>query len=181
MREDGIVGCYPYMPFNQQMTFPVQLELRSFAEGMRLCRRPVREIELLHKVTQSWQNLVVQPGSIFIPELDPGLYDIRVVVEMGSAVSFGMNIHGIRLEYDAQIGRLTYLGHTIPVQALVERLEMQILVDRSSLELFIQDGKYSASFCFLPHAKDYPLGFFATGANLKLASLTVNSLCSVWE
>ena len=32
-------GQYPGMPFNQQMSFPVSLTLRTFPEGVRLCRR----------------------------------------------------------------------------------------------------------------------------------------------
>ena len=36
------------MPFNQQMSFPRVLTLRTTAEGVRLCMTPVREIERLY-------------------------------------------------------------------------------------------------------------------------------------
>src|SRR4029434_804646 len=34
-------GVYPDMPFNQQLTFPCELTLRTLPEGPRLCRSPV--------------------------------------------------------------------------------------------------------------------------------------------
>ena len=38
-------GKYPGMSFNQQMGFPVTLELRTTPEGPRLRKWPVKEIE----------------------------------------------------------------------------------------------------------------------------------------
>ena len=38
---------YPNMPFNQQMSLPVSLALRTFSAGVRLCTLPVKEIEAL--------------------------------------------------------------------------------------------------------------------------------------
>lgn len=184
MRDDGMVGSYPFMPFNQQMSFPVQLGLRTFSEGIRLCRKPIREIELLRKTTRRWEHLVVEDGRSFIPETDGGLFDIRAVVETGSAERFGLTIHGIPLQYDSKPGRLTYLGNEIPIGEpgeAIERLELQILVDRSSLEMFAQDGKYSASFCFLPHAKDFPLQIYTMGGAIRLESLTIHTLKSAWD
>ena len=40
-------GQYPEMPFNQQMSLPVSLVLRTFPEGVRLCTLPVKEVEAL--------------------------------------------------------------------------------------------------------------------------------------
>jgi sucrose-6-phosphate hydrolase SacC (GH32 family) len=174
-------GNYPYMPFNQQMSFPVQLELRNFPEGIRLCRKPVKEIELLHKATRSWENHVLEDGKNFIPETDGGLFDIRAVIETGSAKKFGLTIHGIDLLYAVKPGIFSYLANEIPIGVQSERLELQLLVDRSSLEIFVQDGKYSASFCFLPHAKDFPLQFYTIGGSMKLASLTVHTLHTAWD
>jgi fructan beta-fructosidase len=181
MKAEDMIGNYPYMPFNQQMSFPVQLELRSFLEGIRLCRKPVSEIELLHEVTRSWENLVIEDGKNFIPEINSSLFDIRAVVEIGSAEKFGLTIHGINLQYTANTRVFTYLGHEIPLGEKPGHLELQLLIDRTSLEIFVQDGKYSASFCFLPHAKDFPLQFYAIGGSMKLSSLTVHTLRSAWD
>ena len=49
-------GQYPGMPFNQQMSFPVTLGLRTFAEGVRLCALPVKEIETIHGRSHSLER-----------------------------------------------------------------------------------------------------------------------------
>ena len=41
----------PEMPFNQQMSFPCVLTLRTTPEGIRLHREPVAEIENIHDYT----------------------------------------------------------------------------------------------------------------------------------
>ena len=40
-------GKYPGMPFNQQMSLPVELALRTYPEGVRLVTRPVIELDAL--------------------------------------------------------------------------------------------------------------------------------------
>ena len=50
-------GEFPGMPFNQQMSFPCELTLRKFSEGIRLCRNPVREIEKIRAKKHGWNNL----------------------------------------------------------------------------------------------------------------------------
>ena len=38
-------GEFPDMPFNQQLTFPCELSLRTVGDKMILCRYPVQEIK----------------------------------------------------------------------------------------------------------------------------------------
>jgi len=54
-------------------------------------------------------------------------------------------------------------------------------VDRTSLELFANQGKVSASFCFLPEAWDAPLEFYATGGPVSLSSPVVRELVPAWN
>ena len=54
-------GRYPEMPFNQQMSFPRTLTLRSTPEGTRLCMMPVREIEKIRGTKHSWAELELGP------------------------------------------------------------------------------------------------------------------------
>ena len=53
----------PGMPFNQMMTFPCELTLRSTAAGPRLCFQPVKEIELLRGPRRSWSRMTLGPGT----------------------------------------------------------------------------------------------------------------------
>jgi len=173
-------GKYPSMPFNQQMSFPVELTLRTFPEGIRMCRRPVREIELLHDKTHTWQDEMLEAGTNLMPETKHDLFDIRAEVELGDAEAFGVIVRGIDLRYHVGEKKFTYLGKDIPAEPAGGRVELQVLMDRTSLELFASAGKSSASFCFLPEAWDVPLEFYAAGGSVKLVSLTVHELKSIW-
>ncbi len=55
-------GNFSDMPFNQQVTFPCELTLRSTPNGVRLFREPVRELATLHKTQDTWSDQTVKSG-----------------------------------------------------------------------------------------------------------------------
>ena len=61
-----------------------------------------------------------------------------------------------------------------------ERLVLQLLIDRTSLEIFGNRGELSMSICYLPEAADHPLVFYAEGSPAKVISLAVHELRSAW-
>jgi fructan beta-fructosidase len=197
-------GRYPSMPFNQQLSFPVELSLRTTRDGIRLFRNPVPEIERLHTRQHEWKDHVLRSGwnrrALFvrygpswrdhmpeahanlIPNTTWDLFDIRAEIELSDASAWGMIIHGNDLQYDASNKQFTFLGRQVPVEPDDDgRLRLQILVDRASLELFIGRGRISASFCCLPGPCDYPLECYAKAGSVRLVSLVVHELASAWE
>ena len=97
------------------------------------------------------------------------------------AAAFGAIIHGNHLCYEVPERKFTYLGREIPAEPDDDgRLSLQILVDRTSLELFVGGGKVSASFCFLPGPHEVPLEFYAREGSVRIVSLTVHELASEW-
>ena len=50
---------FPGMPFNQQMTVPVELTLRSAADGPRLFAEPVQELSSLRGRKHEWADLTL--------------------------------------------------------------------------------------------------------------------------
>ena len=47
------------MPFNQMMTFPCRLTLRTTADGVRMFAQPIKEIESLHKKCHKVEGAIV--------------------------------------------------------------------------------------------------------------------------
>lgn len=173
-------GKYPSMPFNQQMSFPVELTLRTDAEGVRMCRWPVPEIEVLREKTHAWQDQALAAGANLIPETKHDLFDIEAEIELGDADAFGVVVRGIDLRYNAAEKKFTYLGKDIPAEPVDGRITLRLLVDRTSLEIFVGSGKVSASFCYLPDAWNAPLEFYAGSGSVMLISLAVHELRSAW-
>lgn len=174
-------GQYPYMPFNQQMSFPVTLTLRTFPEGVRLCREPVQEIARLWGKVQEWRDYALDAGGKLIPQGGNGLYDLSLVVEPGAAEIVRCRIHGQELKYRPKPAMLSFGGKEISLPLTEARLALRVLVDRTSVEIFAREGSISASFCFLPVAWDVPLEFSADGDTVRVVSLTVREMTDAWN
>lgn len=164
-------GQYPDMPFNQQMNFPCEMTLRSFPEGLRICRNPVREIESLRTKTHTTDATAVNAE----------LLDVEAEVEPGPDAEFGFEIHGERLSYSAKKRTLSFLGKSAPLAPVEGRLRLRILVDRTTVEVYANDGRVCMSFCWLPKPGPRKLAWFAAGGATKLVSLRVHELKSAWQ
>ena len=81
-------GEYPGMPFNQQMSFPCTLSLRTTPAGVRLCQMPFREIECLRESSVTRADLALIPGKP-IDASAGELLDIEAEIEPGHARNHG--------------------------------------------------------------------------------------------
>jgi sucrose-6-phosphate hydrolase SacC (GH32 family) len=174
-------GQYPEMPFNQQMNFPCEMTLRSFSEGLRICRNPVREIESLRVKTHSWADVPIKPGENPLSAVKAELLDIEAEIEPGQAAEFGFDLRGQRLVYSAKDRTLSFLGKSAEVVPVEPRVRLRVLVDRTTVEVYANDGKVPMSFCWLPEPGDPRIGFFASGGLAKIVSLRVHELKSAWQ
>lgn len=167
-------GRYPGMPFNQQMTFPCELTLRKASDGLRLFRYPVREIE---KLWIKSEEVVSQPlkGQVSADLGSSELLDIDAEITPGRG--FTMSVHGVGISYDAITQTLSCLGRTAYVPSPKGVHQLRILVDRTSFEIFANDGLVSMSTCRLPTALKGLTCEYGPGGSAKL---TVRTLRSAW-
>jgi len=92
------------MPFNQQMSFPCELTLRTTDEGIRLYRWPVKEIESLYKKRHEVKKTQLKPGDDPLRDIKAELIDLYADITMGSAKKITFNLRGSTVTYD---------GHTV--------------------------------------------------------------------
>lgn len=172
-------GKYPRMPFNQQMTIPVELTLRDTGNGPRLYSNPIREIESLHAGEQEWKDVALAPGQNPLADLKGDLFRIRLEIEPGDATKIGLAVRGRKLEYSVAEKRMDAIG-SATVALKDGRLALEVLVDRTTIETFVNDGEAAISGCYLPVDEGSPLSIFAEGGTAKVVRLIVNPLQSVW-
>jgi sucrose-6-phosphate hydrolase SacC (GH32 family) len=60
-------------------------------------------------------------------------------------------------------------------------LKLRILVDRTTVEAFGNDGEIVMPARFLPKDDDLSLKLFATGGTARVVSLKIHKLKSVWK
>lgn len=173
-------GKFPGMPFNQQMSFPREMTLRTTPDGVRLFIEPVKEIETIHGKHHQWTDAALVPDENLLSGVHGELLDVRAEIELGEATEVGFKFRGEVVRYDAVGKTLSCRGKSAPLELADGLLRLQVLVDRTSLEIFAQDGQVSMAFCFLPPPNDTSAEIFAVGGQATVRQLDVWELESAW-
>jgi sucrose-6-phosphate hydrolase SacC (GH32 family) len=173
-------GKYPLMPFNQQMTIPCQLTLRTTPDGPRMFKYPVKEIGSLYGSLHDWTTEQITPATDLRVDLTGDLFDINVEIMPDPSTTFTMNIRGTPVEYDAAKKTLTS-GKSAPLEPKAGRIKLRILVDRTSIEVFGNDGIVAISRCFLPKPEDQAITLKCEKGACRVLSMKVYEMKSVWE
>jgi fructan beta-fructosidase len=175
-------GGYPDMPFNQQMSFPRALTLRTASDGVRLCMEPVREIASL-RTTGGLQtaNLPLTPGKNVLSGLDGELWDIEAALAPGKAREIVLSVRGEPIRYDVKAKTLSCLGRTATVEPIDGRVKLRVLVDRTTIEIFAAGGRVTMGSCFLPNPADRSLALSTRGGDAVAEELSIHPLKSAWE
>jgi len=176
-------GQYPGMPLNQQMAFPYELKLRRSGRALKLHSNPVREIETIQHEPRTWTGLDLKPGDNPLAELRGDLWDIQTEFDAGSAAEVGFEARGRTVVYKVMNPKSARLvsGNSSVALTGEKRARIRILVDRSSIEVFANNGEIVMPSCFIPNSDDRSLKMFATGGSARVASLKVYKLKSAWK
>ena len=168
-------GSYPDMPFNQQVTFPCQLTLRTTANGPRLFREPIPEIAELHQGEDKWANRALQAGQTLDLKPTGDLFHLKMQVSIPAGTTLTLNVRGVPLEMTHN----SLANGTAPATVAGELQTVEILIDRTSIEAFGNAGEASTSRCFLPNNSG--LSLTANGGPATVRSLSVFRLKSIWN
>jgi sucrose-6-phosphate hydrolase SacC (GH32 family) len=169
------------LAWDQQMGFPTEVTLRTTSEGIQMCRVPVREIALLHDKETRFAEKDLKPGENLFKGISGDLFDIVTVIETGTARSFDIIVRGTKIHYNCLDHSLSCLGGTVSLKPEKGQIKLQILVDRTSLEIFGNDGTAVISSCFLPLDENKELATASEGGSIKIISTSIYSLKSIWQ
>ena len=177
-------GVYPNMPFNQQMSFPYELKLRRFGTTLKLCALPIREIEAIQFEPKVWTGLELKPGDNPLSEMSGDLWDIQAEFDPRGATEVGFLIGGRKVAYTVRTPKEHRLSNgelNIGISPQINPVKIRILVDRTTVEVFGNDGEIVMPACFLPKDSDLGLKMFSTGGAARVGSLKVYKVKSVWK
>jgi sucrose-6-phosphate hydrolase SacC (GH32 family) len=176
-----MAGHYPNMPFNGQMSFPRELTLVTTPQGIRMVRRPVREIETIRGREWKFENLTLKPGEDPLAGIEGELLEIQARIEVGSAAKVGLQLRDESIRYSAADHRLRCLAKSAPLEVKGGVLDLRILLDRTTIEIFADGGLVTMASCFLPEPNDRSLELYAKGGEAKIVSLNIWELNSTWK
>jgi fructan beta-fructosidase len=167
------------LTWNGEMSFPVRLSLRQFPDGIRLTREPLHQIESLRISQQTWSNLTVDSGEKKMNEIQDELLDLKTEIESEGAEEYGIAVHGQTVHYFPSRHELQVGSVTVPLTLADNKLRLRFLVDRSSVEIFVDEGEVTFSLVDLEQKKQ-DVAFFAKGGKVKVTKLEANRLESIW-
>ena len=181
------------MPFRGQMLLPTELTLRTTKDGVRLVSKPIREVSSLLKPIDSLPKSLPRRGdSSLCLSIPPSLggdgggcgLHLRATLNLTYATSAGLRFDGQTL-VDYDLNRNTLNGQFYsPQEPTSLSLTMDIYIDRTSVEVFIDDGLYSYSMerrkqIGTPQ-KPAPKGFEFWGADINVTNIQLDAVESCW-
>lgn len=164
------------MPFNQQMSFPTKMELRTTDEGIRLFRWPIKEIEKLYNKSHRFENLSVDEAAKKLADIRAELLDVSVEFEPADLT---LSFRGLNIRYNPSAKIFEFNGVRLPAPVKDGKVKLRALVDRGSIELFANDGAAVATSYVLLNPANQRLSI--TGSETKISKLLVNELNSSWK
>ena len=170
----------PGMPFNQMMLFPCELTLRTTGEGLRLFTQPAREIERLVTDRATYQDQTIETGRGLTFRDGSELMDIHADLEPGPSGICGLSLRGAAITYDAAAEELCCEGYSAPLRPVGGRIRLRVLVDRTSLEIFANEGAAQLSIARILEEPPDGIRLFAEGNPARLESLEIRTLKSAW-
>jgi fructan beta-fructosidase len=190
----------PTKEWRSALTIPRVIALKTTEEGVRLVQNPIRELQGLRVENISIQNEVVVPGVNLLSNVNSNTFEIIAEFEMSSATEFGFKVcKGSKEEtiigYDVK-NKDFFVDRTNSGEAsfhdsfagkhdsnLISQkmIKFHIFVDRSSIELFGNDGESVITDLIFPNEENKQMELFVKNGEVKLHSLELYILKSIWR
>jgi len=182
----------PTSPWRGQMTAPRKLALRAGTEGLRLVQQPVDALRQLRK-----QHLVIdgrKPNRVESP------FELESTIPLGNAKELGWKLLAgdgtfTLVGYDREKQQLfvdrTHSGNAgfnkdFPARTAAQlrldggKLGLHILVDRSSIEVFADNGRIAMTNLVFPPPAARNIEFYSKGGDAGAVTAELWTLRSIW-
>jgi fructan beta-fructosidase len=170
----------PGMPFNQGMSLPTELSLRTTPDGPRLAWRPVEELKSLRSRTILRSSGALHPGANPLAGARGELLELRAEFEPDPASILTLTVRGVEIVHDATRREIRVAGLAAPAPLVGGKQRLIVFADRTSLEAFASDGLTYVPFPINLDPRDTALDARVAGGPIRLDSLEVFELGAIW-
>ena len=189
----------PTFPWRSAMTIPRDLYVQKIGEKVMVCSRPSPEMDSLNEKEIVWTNVDASafelaaedsklqgPARIRLKTLKKESYEVTLSNAMGEKLIVGFdkkaNQYFIDRERSGKVDFVKGFGgkFTAPRASLADSLEMELVIDNSSIEMFADGGSTVMTAVFFP-TKPYSDLVISSKEGLKLSRLTFQGMRSIWK
>ncbi|SEW32935.1 levanase [Chitinophaga arvensicola] len=174
----------PTSPWRGQMSIPRDLQLKTTAQGIRLYQQPAALLQASLDKLPAGKKLQLKPQTIQSTHLTLSTSQrfnsnanwVDVDFTIGTASDFGLKIaQEVIVGYNVQKEEL-YIkdGHDIQhllVSPVDNKIRLQVLLDKSSVEVFVNGGEKVLTTLIFPDKAATGLSVFAENGSVKLNGL----------
>lgn len=201
MNNWNYAGEIPTNPWRGAMTIPRQVGLMSTDKGPRLTQKPVDELSKIADGGQQFDNITISDGLFTDENLEGTNYKIEAEIHLNDAERIGFNLRKGDEEqtvvgYDVtdeelfvdrrNSGDVSFHEdfaadiQTAPLRLNNNILTLEILVDRSSVEVFTGNGERSITNRIFPDESSTGIDIFSEGGAAEVINLDFRELQSTW-
>lgn len=175
--------------WERNATFPVAVGLVTYDGKMRVTRTPIEDIKKLYQGQPVWlKEGTIKPGENILKDVRSKAFDMTAVFDLNDtkATSIDFQIAQVTFAYDITnqqmcVGLPQGKGKNLALKPDEKGiLTVRILVDWAQLEVFSAGGVFSASYQLGFTPDDSTVGLTSTGGDVKLVSLELNEVGSIW-
>ena len=169
--------------FNGQMSFPAELTLKLVDSTYYLCALPIKEIENIYDENLLFEELELRAGEKKEILLSPKPCIIKIEAEFASPKNITLNLFGRKIVFDTEKNAVTLSKNTSPLSLSSNKLDLVILSDQCSLELYADGGKFYTGTVDDNTYCDYNLPHLEISASdsLRIKRIEIHSLKSIWR
>ncbi len=138
-------------PWNQSITFPSEVRLQTFPEGLRVTRAPVAEIEALYEE----QPTLLGPtdaaqGVNPLAGLEGRSFDLELVVDLEATTANTLDVELANGSFQIDLAGMTFAG--APISAIAGELTIRVLRDWGQYSVHVNGGEtsFTKAFGFTP-------------------------------
>lgn len=173
-------GDIPERQFNMSLTLPVEVKLHDYNDTLQLHFEPIKELTKLYKneltvcnVTLPW----VTSLNYKLSSINSNLLDIELDMHLEAIAMFDIN--GIKIIFDPERQEIRCDDVCMPLSSKFKgQFSLRLIADRSSIEIFAEDGLAYMSKRSLSTPNFNRLLF--TGEAGNIARCTIRELESIW-
>ena len=177
----------PTHPWRGQMTFPRELSLKTYPEGIRLVQQPIAAIEKLREQTagRAASGQVLEIESTMDLGSSTTEAGWHVLAEDGTYTEIGYDVKAKQIFVDRTKSGNVSFSDKFPARTAAPldvggHLKLHILIDRMSVEVFAGDGQIALTNLVFPPQNASTVAFYSHGGPVTKPTSTIWKIRSIW-